>query len=167
MYKSVKAQVRTTDGLSEPFNCPVGLKQGCLGSPIFFVIFINELVKLYESSSTHGIQLFPDTYEVKCLLFADDLALSADTVVGLQRQLDTLKNFCDDMSVQVNKDKTKIMVFKHGGCLSRHEKWNFDGTPIEVVKSFSYVGTTFSSNLSFSKMASEQATKGKRVLIHT
>jgi hypothetical protein len=44
-----------------------------------------------------------------------------------------LKNFCDDMSVQVNEDKTKIMVFKHGGCLSRHAKWNLNGTLIAIV----------------------------------
>lgn len=59
-------------------------------------------------------------------MFADDLALSADTVVGLQQQLNLLKGICDNMNVKVNIDKIKIVVFKHGGVLSRHEKWTFD-----------------------------------------
>jgi hypothetical protein len=36
--------------------------------------------------------LFPDVTEILTLLFADDLALTSDTVIGLQKLLDLLKN---------------------------------------------------------------------------
>ena len=36
----------------------------------------------------HGIQLLPDMIELFILLFADDIVLLSDTIVGLQNQLD-------------------------------------------------------------------------------
>ena len=153
-----------TEGVTDSFNCPVGLKQCVMASTILFVVFLNDLVKMYEESGARGIQLSLDIVEVLCLLFADDLALASDSAFGLQRQLNILKTFCDNMLVNVNIDKTKSMVFKQGGCLSRHERWTYDGHILEVVNNFPYVGSTFTSQLSFSRMASDQATKAKRVV---
>ena len=34
-----------------------------------------------------GVQLFPDTVEIFLLLFSDEIGLIADTVSGLQKQL--------------------------------------------------------------------------------
>ena len=56
VYRSVKACVRTNEGVTDFLNCPVGLKQGCLASPILFSIFINEFVKEIEKSGTRGVQ---------------------------------------------------------------------------------------------------------------
>ena len=39
MYRSVKACVRTNEGVTDFLNCPVRLKQGCLASPIPFFNF--------------------------------------------------------------------------------------------------------------------------------
>ena len=61
--------------------------------------------------------------------------------------------------------KPKSWFNKQGGCLSRHERWTYDGHILEVVNNFPYVGSTFTSQLSFSRMVSDQATKAKRVLV--
>ena len=45
MYKSVKECIRTSNGLTDFYNCSFGLKQGCLASPILFSIFINEFAE--------------------------------------------------------------------------------------------------------------------------
>jgi len=42
IYISVKSRVRTSQGLSQSFSCPLGLRQGCKLSPILFVLFIDE-----------------------------------------------------------------------------------------------------------------------------
>lgn len=40
MYRQVKARVRDSNGNLTPcFMCPLGLKQGCPGSPIMFIFF--------------------------------------------------------------------------------------------------------------------------------
>lgn len=84
MYSWVEACVKTNTGFTDYFNCPEGIKQGCLVSPILFLLFIGELVKYIDESGVRGIQLFLDLTEILSLLFADDLALTADTVIGLK-----------------------------------------------------------------------------------
>ena len=165
MYHSVKACVRTNEGLTSFFNCPIGLKQGCLASPILFSIFINELATEVENSNLRGVQLFPDLAEILLLMFADDLALISDSINGLQRLLNILHTFCVARDLVVNTIKTKVVVFKNGGLLSRNEVWSYAGKTLEVVPCFTYLGLNFSRQLSLTQMACDQAIKGKRVLI--
>jgi hypothetical protein len=61
------------------------------------------------------------------LLFADDLAVGATTRIGLQRTINCVKDFCEEWGLKMNVDKTKVVVFKKEGKLSRDEKWWLDG----------------------------------------
>ena len=63
MYRSVNACVRINEGVTDFLNCPVGLKQCCLASPIFS-IFINEFAKEIESSGIRGVHLFSQLIEI-------------------------------------------------------------------------------------------------------
>ena len=65
----------------------------------------------------------------------------------------------------VNAKKTKVMVFRRGGYLSKREKWFCDGKLLELVKGFQYVGLLFSTKMSLYRMSSELSRKGKRVLV--
>ncbi len=105
MYSQVKAKVRTQEGMTDTFNCPLGLKQGCTASPILFSLFINDFVKYVDNSNLRGIQLFPDITEILLLLFSDDLALLSDTVIGLQRLINMLAGFCLNYKLKVNISK--------------------------------------------------------------
>ena len=49
--------------------------------------------------------------ETFLLMYADDIALISDTIIGLQRQLNLLADFCDRFKLRVNGLKTKILVF--------------------------------------------------------
>ena len=69
MYRFVKACVRVNDEYTDYFNCPVGLKEECLLSPMIFSIFITDLAEHVQNSSSRGIQLLPDLVEVFLLLF--------------------------------------------------------------------------------------------------
>ena len=165
MYRSVRACVRTHEGITDYFDCPIGLKQGCLASPILFSIFINELAKEVESSGLRGIQLFPDFIEILMIMFSDDLALISDTIIGLKKLLNLLYTFCKTKDLIVNTIKTKIMVYKNGGILSRSERWTYGGEELEVVPCYTYLGLNFTRQLSLPQMAYGQAVKGKRILV--
>ena len=65
-------------------------------------------------------ELLPGPIELFLLLFADDAALLSTTISGLQNQLNALKLCCEYLKLNVNKDKTKIVVFRKGGHLSRN-----------------------------------------------
>ena len=69
--KTVKVCVRTTEWLTACFNCPTGLQQWCIASPILFLMFINEFACIVENSSLKGLQLFPELTEILSLMFAD------------------------------------------------------------------------------------------------
>ena len=114
-----------------------------MASPILFSLFINELADIIENSGVRGVQLFPDLTEILLLMFADDLALISDSVVGLQKLLNILYRFCSDRGMIINNVKTMIVVFKKGGMLARNETWSLGGERIQVVPCFTYVGVNF------------------------
>ena len=149
IYHSVKTCVRIPEGeLTEFFECTVGLKQGCNLSPTLFSLFINSLSNIMTSKGKHGLQLLPGLIELFILLFADDIVLMSLTPVGLQNQLNVLKSCCDNLNLQVNEEKTKIMVFRKGGVLRENEKWTYGGKRLEIVNRYSYLGYVFSTKLS-------------------
>lgn len=166
IYQLVKSRVKSNNNiLTECFECPIGLRQGCKLSPILFCLFINELESYMRSTVSHGIQLLPNDVELFLLMFADDVGLFSDTIVGLQKQLDELHKYCLEWKLSVNVEKTKIVVFKNGGILAKREKWFYDSQPIEIVNAFAYVGLNFTARMSLSKMSEHMAIKAKHVFI--
>ena len=159
MYASVQACVKTPSGLTGSFNCPVGVKQGCILSPLLFCLFLNDL-QSFISSGSHGIDL--DLCTIYMLLFADDLVLFADTKVELQRLINKLKLYCDKYKLKINLKKTNVIVFRNGGYLRQYETWFYDNIPLRVVTYYKYLGLVISSRLSWSvcqKTLAEQASK--------
>jgi hypothetical protein len=71
------------------------------------------------------------------LLFADDLALTSESEVGLQQQLDTFQQFCVERGLTMNVKKTKVMVFN---SVDPCQKFMFEGDIIERVQTFNYLG---------------------------
>jgi negative regulator of genetic competence, sporulation and motility len=52
-------------------------------------------------------------------MYADDMVFFSESVEGLQAMLDTLYNYTEKWKLSVNINKTKIVVFRNGGILSR------------------------------------------------
>ena len=130
---------------------------------LFISLFIDECSNIIANSGIAGVQLFPEDIQALILLFADDIALISDTVVGLQRQLHLLRDYCSDSKLFVNVVKT-LVAFKKGARIAHHEGWYYDGSLLEVVNCFAYVGLAFTMLLSYQHMCSDLAKKGKYVL---
>ncbi len=170
IYKSVKACVKHNNAFSESFPCSVGVRQGSVLSPLLFSIFINELAVEIEQNSGPGIQLHPDIMQLFLVLFADDVILLSDSIIGLQRRIDALARFSVEYGLNVNLDKTKVVVFKRGGSLSRKERWFYNGKRLECVNSYNYLGITFTRTLAWSShftSASIQPKKALRAILHS
>lgn len=162
VYDSVIACVRDKSVYSDYFNCPRGVKQGCILSPQMFAFFINELSLEMSRWGKHGVQLSPGALELFMLLFADDVILISSTPIGLQNQLNILKSEADKLQLTVNLDKTGIIVFRNGGHLSKWERWMFGNVEVEVTNLYKYLGMTFTTRLSLNIGWQETCRKGKR-----
>ena len=125
MYNSVKSCVRWGANLSPFFECPQGVKQGCLLSPLIFSLLLSEVAEYVRKNGKHGIQLLPSLEEIFLLLFADDIVLVSSTPSGLQNQINNLEKASNSLGQIVNLDKTKVMIFRKGGHIAAREKCFF------------------------------------------
>lgn len=149
MYSKAYAKVRTSNGLTEPFKINSGVLQGEVLSPILFSLFLNELVNRLNNSKISDISL-NNGEPLNILLYADDAVILADSPINLQKKLHILEKFCSDFNLTVNTAKTKAMIFRKGGRLSRHDKFYYQNCNLEVVSGYTYLGVPFSSSGSFS-----------------
>ena len=60
--------------------------------------------------------------------------------------LKILERFLDARVLELNTNKTKMMVFRKGGRRGKQEAWMWKGEEIEEVKTFKYLGYTFQEN---------------------
>ena len=162
IYSRVQGCVRHGAHTSDVFDCPLGLRQGCVLSPILFSLLINVVANEINRHGRQGYQLMPGTQEIKILLFADDLGLINLTPAGLQNSLRILERVSEDLGLTVNLNKTKIMVYRKGGFLGQREKWYFNQQEIGVVNSYKYLGYTLTTKLSRELALSEYIGKAKR-----
>ena len=106
----------------------------------------------------------PGAVEIFLLLFAEDMILFSDTVVGLQNQLNSLKQETDRLQLTINLDKTN-MVFRKGGHLSQNEIWWHGNTEVKVTNNYKYLGMIFTTKLSLNTGWLEMCRKGKKGVI--
>ena len=119
MYSNLSTRIKTNGKLSPRISCDVGLKQGDPTSTTIFYICINELYTDLKEKYKGGIFITNNIPDVLCIMFADDVANCADTVASLQNHLDVIDVFCSKTGMQVNLEKSEIIVFRNGGALSK------------------------------------------------
>ena len=146
MYSSSKSCVRVSNGITDFISVKVGVKQGDNLSPNLFKVFINDLPD-YLNSSQDPVVL--NSRAFNCLMYADDIILLSSSANGLQQKLDILQCYCNDWCLSVNFLKTKVLIFNKAGRLLK-TKFYLDGTELECVSNYKYLGISFCSSGSFS-----------------
>ena len=67
--------------------------------------------------------------------------------------------------LQVNHQKTKVIVFRNDGHLADHEKWILGPTRLETVNEYRYLGALFTTRLSFNSMQSDLVQRAKGAMM--
>ena len=134
-------------------------------SPVLFSLFINDLDLDIIYNGRHGVSLSSDFVQLMILLFADDMILLSETVIGLQTQLNSLFSAASRLQLKVNMNKSNIVVFRKGGYLGARERWIYDGSMMRVVNSYKYLGICFSTRLRFYHACQDLVSRAKRVLL--
>jgi len=94
------------------------------------------------------------------LSWADDLVIISQSKIGLQNCLDKLKEYCKKWQLNVNIDKTKIMILSPGNAHTKDIV--YDGTSLECVSTYKYLGLIFSSNGNIGKMEDDRIDKARK-----
>ena len=163
LYAKTKCSIKSGNHITEFFNYEKGVRQGCPLSPLLFNLFINDLVGIINKNSNSNINLNTSN-KINALLYADDLVLISESKEGLQRQIDTLQEYCQKWKLKINTDKTKTMVFNRGNKII-NANFKVDNSPIENVKRFKYLGFTLSAkNCQFQPTIDDLGIKATRAL---
>lgn len=132
---------------SEFFKYAVGLRQGEVISPVLFSLFVEDLELFLQDDINSGVNI--DDIILILLLFADDMVLLGKTPDEINTNLILLSEYCKLWSLEVNVQKTKVMVFRKRGGLRNNETFVYNGTILEVVNDFNYLITVFNYTGSF------------------
>lgn len=102
------------DTLTNEIKIMEGLLQGDPLSPILFILFINDIETFFLEKGHHKVK-----QNMEILLFADDLAITANSRIDMQDKQNTLENYCKLNNLQLNIEKTKILVVREGGKMGK------------------------------------------------
>ena len=110
LYSNVTSCVKLSPSvLTDWFKVGTGLRQGCIVSPILFNLYINDMA-VQIKNKCKGVPVGNDN--VCILMYADDVALMAESEKELQRMLDVLHKWCQTWDVLVNSQKSQIVHYR-------------------------------------------------------
>ena len=116
MYANIKSCVSNDGMMSDFFSSGVGVRQGENLSPILIALFVNDLKNFFELNDCRGIDIYFDAsidmyFKIMMLLYADDTVILAETALDLQHSLNCLYEYSSLWKLNVNRSKTKIVIF--------------------------------------------------------
>ena len=114
MYQNNQMYVKLSSGLTRPFVTTMGVKQGCVLSPLIFNLFINDLPDQFDDQCD---PLILNGSKVQALMFADDVMVFSQSASGLKRAISITVDFFQNINLTVNMDKTQVMIFNSRGLL--------------------------------------------------
>ena len=131
-------------------------------SPILFALFIEDMELYIQSNDSSGLT-FHDISLI-LLLFADDMVIFGHNQMDLQNSLDMLSEYCTRWGIEVNKEKTKVIVFRKRGRLDQGIQFLFENSPLEVVDNFNYLGVIMNYTGSFALNQQNLLGKGLKAM---
>ena len=139
LYAQCEVAVRVGSVADDWYEEFVGVREGCVVSPLLFALYTNGLPALLDDGGGGSVKVGGTV--VRCLMFADDVVMLADSAAGhgLQRSFDLAGWFGWRWRFKFNfgEDKSAVMVF---GGAKEGERWVLEGREVPVVVSYRYLG---------------------------
>ena len=146
LYEDGKAREKVGGLESELFGVHRGVRRGCTLSPGHFNVFIDRVTR--EARRHFRSEVMLSTGDVGVLLFADDMVVMAESVEGLQSNLQVLSDVLSRWELKVNCRKTKMMRVARK---SEECEVKIGEETIEQVDAMKYMGVMISSDGSVEK----------------
>ncbi|UYV84164.1 hypothetical protein LAZ67_X001375 [Cordylochernes scorpioides] len=152
-FEQMTTTVRWNGLFTEPIKIQSGVLQGEPLSPYLFILFVTDLINIFNDSTLPGIYL-PNFGTVHLLMYADDIILIGESKINLQIKINMLKKYFETNHLTLNESKSKIMVFRNGGRPAKSDKWFWGDQLLTVTSKYLYLGYPLTTTISFSQVAS-------------
>ena len=133
-----------------------GVPQGSVLGPLLFLICINDITLVTESSQ---IRLFAD--DTILYLFVNNPVRNAEL---LNRDLEKISNWATEWLVKFSPSKTKTMVLTRKKTHGQLPPLKMSGASLQEVHSHTHLGVTIAKNLSWDEHIESLAVKAGQCL---
>lgn len=167
-HENMKASVREGSEKSPLFGVTSGTKQGCVLAPTLFSIFFSMMLLVAFKDASDGVDInsrcdvgigrVKTTHfnaptkvtlsTIRDLLFADDCALAAPSLEGLQRLCDRFATAARRFGLIISIKKTEVLYQPAPGETYTPPAVTIEGKQLNAVKTFKYLGSTISNDAS-------------------
>ena len=108
MYRNTIAKYHLNEVVIDEVRSEIGLRQGCTLSPLLFMIVMEELTQRIKNT---GVEIKIGEEILNILLFADDVVLLlTESREDMQKLLEEVGKFSEDMDMNFGIDKCKVMT---------------------------------------------------------
>ena len=140
-YQGFTCQVLHGGTMTEPIVVKTGVRQGCLLSPLIFLVVLDWVAKNAYEGKRLGLQ-WTLTQRLEDLDYADDLCLLTHRLVDMKEKGERLHETGGQVGLKINIQKTKEMRIG----VRQQESLELHGEAIERVSEFTYLGTIISES---------------------
>ncbi|KAH9263651.1 hypothetical protein BASA83_012921 [Batrachochytrium salamandrivorans] len=150
LYTSSSARARAGSLLSDPFPVQRGVRQGCPLSGLLFNLFINDILDGVAPITVPGLSR--DTNPIRGLMYADDVAVFADSEQSLLAASTAIEQWANQWEMQFGVAKCGIISFT-GHLAPRLDNpldIRLHGQLVSRVESYKYLGVLIDSKLDHS-----------------
>ena len=131
-----------------------GIKQGCSGSTLLFLILTYEILQKLEQAN---VGYKDDLLIIAMLYFADDGLLLSNSIEDAMSNIKLIQEVAEKLGLVINKRKSNVLIYKMNDQPDRIED-------IEVKTSLKYLGVKITNAKNcFDEFKKEQLLKAKQL----
>ncbi|XP_060809991.1 uncharacterized protein LOC132904083 [Amyelois transitella] len=136
--------VKWADCFSDEYRLECGVRQGGISSPTLFNLYMDSLIE--ELSSMHA-GCYMDGVAVNNLSYADDMVLLRPSISALRSLLHVCEKYATSHGLMYNTSKSEYMIFGLGGKVAEVSPIMLNGSPLNRVSKFKYLGHVITEDL--------------------
>ena len=141
LYNKSSSAVLLNNQIGESFRTSIGVRQGCILSPVLFNIFLEHIMMQTLQGFTPTLTI--NGRPISNLRFADDIDLIGENFDQVQDLTSRLHVAAKSVGMEISTEKSKILISggdSTGSCIK------LDCHVLEEVETFKYLGSTLTKD---------------------